>query len=306
MQTVQLLGHLLTLFILPVLLLCVSILPLLPLVWILHRRKKVYKSEAEDPFTQLPLRPPGESLRLRIEELSDELATHLFGLCMAGALSVTVRVVMPDNVRWHTAGAMLVVMTGTTLIEGRKILRLVRELWDHRLGFTGERVVGEELNQLLAAGFRVFHDVPFENKGKKFNIDHVLVGPHGVFAVETKTRRKPSDVKGLAKAKVFSDGERLQFPKYTETDSIAQARRNAATLGSWLSQAIGEPVKANAILTIPGWSVERTKPCDVNVLRPDEIKRSFVRPNVPFNEQKIQRIAHQLTNRCQMTKEMAG
>lgn len=303
---VQLLIHVLTIFFLPVLLLCAAFLPLLPLVWILHRRKKAYKAEAADPFTQLPLRPPGESLRLRIEELSDELDTHLFGLCMAGAFSVTLSVIMPDNVRWYTAGAMLVVMTGATWIEGRKILRLVRELWDHRLGFTGERVVGEELNQLLAVGFRVFHDVPFENKGKKFNIDHVLVGPHGVFAVETKTRRKPSDVKGLAKAKVFSDGERLQFPKYTETDSIAQARRNATTLGKWLSEAIGEPVRANAILTIPGWSVERTQRADVNVLRPDEIKRSFVLPNEPFDERKIQRIAHQLTARCRMTEEMAG
>jgi hypothetical protein len=52
--------------------LCASILPLLPLVWILQRRKKAYKAEAKIVY---PASAPatGESLRLRIEEISDEL-----------------------------------------------------------------------------------------------------------------------------------------------------------------------------------------------------------------------------------------
>ena len=54
-------------------------------------------------------------------------------------------------------------------------------------GFAGERAVAEELNQLIRAGCYVFHDVPMAPYG---NIDHVLVTPKGIYAVETKARRK--------------------------------------------------------------------------------------------------------------------
>jgi homoserine kinase len=47
--------------------------------------------------------------------------------------------------------------------------------------------VAEEINLLMLDGCRVFHDVPIEPYG---NIDHVIVAPSAVYAVETKTRRK--------------------------------------------------------------------------------------------------------------------
>jgi hypothetical protein len=50
---------------------------------------------------------------------------------------------------------------------------MVEKVRPLRLGFKGERAVGEELNQLLRQGFHVFHDLPFDS----FNIDHVIVGP---------------------------------------------------------------------------------------------------------------------------------
>jgi hypothetical protein len=49
------------------------------------------------------------------------------------------------------------------------------------------------------AGYQVFHDVQFERR----NVDHVVVGPKGVFALETKTRRKPFKEKN----RVAFDGE---------------------------------------------------------------------------------------------------
>ena len=44
-----------------------------------------------------------------------------------------------------------------------KIRFLLRERACYRLGFEGERYVAEELNQLMADGFRIFNDVPFDN-----------------------------------------------------------------------------------------------------------------------------------------------
>src|SRR5690606_15725197 len=46
------------------------------LAWI-YRRTKYYKAEREDPFTDLPLRPAGETLRLKIDDLADEQMSTL-------------------------------------------------------------------------------------------------------------------------------------------------------------------------------------------------------------------------------------
>ena len=52
-------------------------------------------------------------------------------------------------------------------------------------GAEGEEVVGEILEGLVADGWQVIHDVSF-GRG---NIDHIVVGPGGLFTVETKSRR---------------------------------------------------------------------------------------------------------------------
>jgi hypothetical protein len=266
----------------------------------LHRRRRRFKAEALEPFTDLPLRPPGESLRLKLEEIGSEFDTLLtvaalicFGCAMAVATT-------PASQRLVVGGGLFVISLGASIFAGVKLGRLQKKLWMYRLGFTGERLVGEELNRLLASGFHVFHDVPFEN----FNIDHVLVGPPGVYSVETKSVRKKAAIKGIERATLYSDGTVLTFPTFSTTKFIEQARRNAASLSKWLSEATGEPVTANAILTIPGWRIERTKPGDVNVLRPDEIKRSFpTAPKRPLSPEQIQRIAHQLTERCRLADD---
>jgi hypothetical protein len=51
-------------------------------------------------------------------------------------------------------------------------------------GAEGEEVVGEVLEGLIADGWQVIHDVSF-GRG---NIDHVVVGPGGLFTVEVIDR----------------------------------------------------------------------------------------------------------------------
>lgn len=50
-------------------------------------------------------------------------------------------------------------------------------------GARGEMLVGRELEKLYKEGFHIFHDYYSEGRG---NVDHFLVGPPGVFVVETK------------------------------------------------------------------------------------------------------------------------
>jgi Nuclease-related domain len=58
-----------------------------------------------------------------------------------------------------------------------------RDIGRWRRGAEGEEAVGRILDGLAGEGWHVLHDVTF-GRG---NIDHVAIGPGGVFAVETKS-----------------------------------------------------------------------------------------------------------------------
>src|SRR5271167_1155099 len=60
-------------------------------------------------------------------------------------------------------------------------------------GATGEEYVGGLLDGLAGGGWRVIHDVSL-GRG---NVDHVLVGPPGVFTVETKSHPGPVRVRAV-------------------------------------------------------------------------------------------------------------
>jgi hypothetical protein len=57
------------------------------------------------------------------------------------------------------------------------------EMWER--GHVGEQTVGAQLERLRPSGFDVFHDVHWPGR-KRANIDHVAVGPAGIFVVDAK------------------------------------------------------------------------------------------------------------------------
>jgi hypothetical protein len=84
--------------------------------------------------------------------------------------------------------------------------------WDDYLGLFGERYVAEQLEPLKAEGWFIFHDVPCTGATGNFNLDHVAVGPGGIWVVETKTRRKGVARSGFKEHEVSSDGNQVVWP----------------------------------------------------------------------------------------------
>lgn len=83
-------------------------------------------------------------------------------------------------------------------------------------GARGEFRVGAELERLHEQGFHVFHDW---DSGRG-NVDHFVVGPQGIFAVETKAWN----------GKITAEGDNLSkngFVLRNGDDPLRQARRNA-------------------------------------------------------------------------------
>lgn len=194
----------------------------------------------------------------------------------------------------------------TLLFIGYKIIKLFKKREKLRLGYDAELAIGQELNLLMRQGFYVFHDVNIKNTLSEFNIDHVLVGKSGVFAVETKGRSKPINSDGDYEFKVSFDGDKLMFPQWEETEPIEQARRQSKTLEKWLTSAIGEPVAVKAVIALPGWFITTTKKTDIAVINGKNSDKFFnVRKEVELTEKQVNQIAHQLENLCRNVEPRA-
>jgi hypothetical protein len=188
----------------------------------------------------------------------------------------------------------MVVVIGFTFLVW-KLVNLIARRRNYRLGFARERAVAEELNQLMLDGCRVFHDVPMEPYG---NIDHVLVTPTGIYAVETKMRRKRK-APGRRDYEVEFDGKALQFPYAVDLRSLDQAKQQADRLRVFLSKAVGEPVKIGAILALPGWLVTSRVKAEIKVLNPRLIGAAVLDGRLPaLSKQLIDRVVYQLDRKC--------
>lgn len=131
---------------------------------------------------------------------------------------------------------------------------LIGQARKYRLGPCGEQAVAEALTEVAASGYRTFHDLP---GGEKWNVDHVVVGPHGVFVLETKARSRRALSTKQPAHKVGYDAETLYFPAGEDRQAIPQARRNAKWVAEYLTKKTGERVEAAPLVVLPGWYVER-------------------------------------------------
>lgn len=193
------------------------------------------------PIAERLLRPPGESLRKRIDDLDDDLGEALvFALVPASAFGAVAALTLSPARASILSVFIFMVPALTAFVLGTiRAFKIAQELRNCRLGFHGERAVGEQLNHLMRDGCHVFHDVPMPPYG---NLDHVVIAPSGIYAVETKTRRKRSGKPGSPDHAVIYDGKSLQFPDGIDTKALAQTRQQADRLSAFLSKAVAESV----------------------------------------------------------------
>ena len=262
-----------------------------------YRKRKGLKP----PFTSQLLRPPGESLRTRIEEANEGLFEAFFMVAvvppiLVGALFAST-IASGKAIGVPSIVVCIIIWVCFTVYYIQWIFRLLSERRNLRLGLDGELAVAEELNKLMFSGYHVYHDFPAE----KFNIDPILIGSAGIFAVETKTRSKRESARGKSSVEITYDGKRLSFPDgYYDVNSLTQAKDQASWLARWLSSAVGEKVNVEPIVTIPGWFVKRISPEGMPVLNPKKGIESYItsmRKGI-LSDAMITRIVHQIDQRC--------
>lgn len=204
----------------------------------------------KDPIRDAPLRDPGESLRRELDDLLMETAFPWFVVAVFAAVAAAL-----EWWRWWTSSPpspialtlFALIVAGIAAWKWRHVMAAAKNI---KLGLKGERATGQLLqSELLPLGYHVFHDCCFED----FNVDHVAIGPGGVFAIETKTRSKPT-----GDARVTYDGRRVLVNGHApDRDPVQQAQAGAARVKQVLAEFTGSSVAVRPVVLFPGWFVER-------------------------------------------------
>lgn len=250
------------------------------------------RSPRRDPLTSELRRLPGASTQARREEDMEDVVTKMAWIAMIGwILSVVMlqRLVPESGLTWKTMDTInLALGLSATVILTWLIVRKVPELRRMKQGVRAEQATAQELSEVLAGRNRIIHDVV----AKGFNIDHVVITPAGVFAVETKSRLKPPAGQGADAVKVAYDGTTLIFPGWVETAPIEQARRQADWLARHLKAATGETFPVFPVLALPGWYVEnkaRITDDMVRVINPKNAAWLFIKRPPILDDAALQR-----------------
>jgi hypothetical protein len=166
-----------------------------------------------------------------------------------------------------------VLAVATDVWLGVVLLRQLDEVRRIYKGVRGERQVGAILEDLRTDGYRVIHSLPVGGADNKpvADVDHVLVGPGGVFAIETKYVSKgPS---GKAR-RVEYDGVTVRIDGHApDRDPVAQASRSAADVARMIRERTGRSAAVIPVVVYPGcWvSAPGAPPSGVAVLNPKQL-----------------------------------
>ena len=241
-------------------------------------------------------RIPGQSLLTEFNDLTADLFGHLMMMIlMFNFPFIHLGIYQLLGKEVGSVWPIVLITTLVIIYFVFKLVRTVKRRNNLRLGLEAEWAVSLELHDIESANYKVFHDIQCD----KFNIDHLVVGPNGVFAIETKGRRKPNNSKNAeAKSKehvVNLNGKILEFPNYSDTNIIEQAVRQAKWATTWLSNATGEPITVSPVITIPGWYVKAISKPIVPVLATKSLSSQVPKLiGQRLSPEQISRIAHQV------------
>lgn len=238
---------------------------------------------SRSPIKAKPLRLPGQSVQEAIDDLLwDEAGPYIaFALAMIVVASFEWLAVLRHLPRqpWTYSGIAALAIAFTAA----KCWRVRGRLQQLKLGRDGERAVGQYLERLRVDGSDVFHDVP----GEGFNIDHVVLSEHGFYAVETKTRSKPT--RGDARITLTDDGLVVNGIR-PDRDPLVQVQAGARWLSQLLEETTGKQFPVRGVVLFPGWFVEPMN----NAWRMSAEKPWVLEPKAlpRFIESEPQRIEH--------------
>lgn len=228
------------------------------------------KPKTRTPVKDPPIRNPGQSIQEQITQVRDDdvFDNFVFIFVAFAVFLFSVLQWLSPIPRGVMAAVTGLVFVGAIAYSLPKILRARDKIIQLRLGHRGELTVAESLDALRDEGFKIVHDVVADG----FNIDHVAIGPKGIFTIETKTRSKPVD----GNPRIHYDGERIRIGTFEpDRNPLDQAEAQASWLARMLEESTGKRFAVRPVIAYPGWYVEgpgRSRGARVWVLEPKALR----------------------------------
>jgi len=190
-------------------------------------------------------------------------------LLLSGILLILVAVILLKTI--HAPWPIIFIILGLVYLGISK--NYFERSFDYGAGIQGEKAVVEAL-QALDDNYYLINDVVRSGRGG--NIDHVLLSPYAIFAIETKNYSGDIRCNGDQWSK---KGRRRLY----RIDSVSkQARGNAKYLSGLINKKTNLRISVIPIcvFTNPSMSLKLRKPT-LNVLRLDELV-TFIRETEPL------------------------
>ena len=263
------------------------------------------------------LRPAGYSCLRNLDEAFDQLLFALLQAIAAGAIFglafAPIEPVLQGLILRRFSLTQLCAVPksyGILILFGQAVaaliwcIRMARQTFKYedgvrnwRLGARGEQAVAESLAdpKLATAGYKAFHDVPGDGK---WNIDHVVVGPGGLFVLETKAcvRRKPKWEQ--QDHIVFFDGKTLRFPWRVDHRANGQAEANARWVREKLAPYAPKDILVQPVIVVPGWWVESQGKFPIKAMNATYLMDYVVSAKRLFAPEQLQQINARLDELC--------
>jgi hypothetical protein len=163
----------------------------------------------------------------------------------------------------------------------KKLTQAEQQLHAWRQGAEGERRTGAVLAALEAQGWAILHDLHWP--GRPFaNIDHIAVGPTGVYVIDSKNWSGQVEVRGGI---LRQNG----YSRQGECQGVASA---AAAVAAFLEPQ--HRASTTAVLCLVGRPTPAEQPPTVRVIGLDDLSSTLNRGVPRISPDDVARVGHQL------------
>lgn len=175
-----------------------------------------------------------------------------------------------------------------TIYGGFKVFRLRSQVGHFSTRHRKDGRVGEILNRVRAKGF-VTYDRLSETES---NVDHVVVGPTGIYVIETKERT----VFGSRTIDYLDENQLVLGGKITDSQPLKKTRGAADAIRRQLQEHLHQQFPVKPLVVFLGeWHVNRhASDVDVAVITADQLENYFDRAQPELTSKEIAQICAHL------------
>ncbi|MFQ5982476.1 MAG: hypothetical protein ACE5KS_03785 [Woeseiaceae bacterium] len=193
---------------------------------------------------------PAQRFRDQTDRLTRRIHVYLSSALVFLVVFAVSYLLKPDGIfgnfkPWQLL-LIVALLTGVSLYAARRFVAVLFARHRTRYLRDANIAAGHRLQTLTGNNNRIFHDV---SCGAGI-IDNVVVGLHGVYAVNVVARKPGKD------NTVRVTGDTLEFARGTFSLSLAEFGQRSKALSREFRKILKHDVRVRSVIAVPGWEID--------------------------------------------------